>query len=181
MAQLLAAFRLCAPGASTPSEVLERLNEGLVARSSRGMFCTVAAVAINLQTGRIVGANAGHHPLVVVSRRGVTHTLEASGPPIGILSGLQLEDFATVVEPGDTLLFFTDGIVEARPDHTHVAGGPLPDGYGLQRLEQFALSQQPCSPEDLIRAVIADVHRFCAPLAPHDDCTMISLRFNGHG
>ena len=69
MAQLLAEFRLFAPGAGAPSEVLESLNERLVVRSRRGMFCTIAAVAINLETGRIVGANAGHHPLVVASQR----------------------------------------------------------------------------------------------------------------
>ena len=181
MAQLLAEFRLCAPGASSPAEVLERLNERLVVRSRRGMFCTIAAVAINLETGRIVGANAGHHPLVVASERAVINTMEASGPPIGIMPGIKLEDFSANVEPGDTLLLYTDGIVEARPDFTRVPGGPSPDGYGQARLEEVVFDHQPCSPQDLIEGVIADVHSYCAPLAPHDDCTMIALRFKGNG
>ena len=69
MAQILAEFRLFALGSDSPAEVLRQLNDRFVVRSRRGLFCTLAAVAINLRTGNILGANAGHHPLVVVSER----------------------------------------------------------------------------------------------------------------
>lgn len=181
MAQLLAEFRLCAPGAASPAEVLSRLNERLVSRSRRGLFCTMAAVAINLVTGRILGANAGHHPVVRVSRGGVGTVLEASGLPIGVLADAAWEDEASAVEPGDSLLLYTDGIVEARVGVAGSADGGEPEEYGIERLMTTARSGAGGGPEQLVQSVICDVDRFCAPLAAHDDCTLIAMRYLGHG
>ncbi len=90
MAQILAEFRLCAPGAGSPAEVLRRLNERLAVRSRRGLFCTLAVIAIDLRTGKIMGANAGHHPVLVVNENRVESIMGATGPPIGILDGADL-------------------------------------------------------------------------------------------
>jgi sigma-B regulation protein RsbU (phosphoserine phosphatase) len=181
MAQLLAAFRLCAPGARSPSELLARLNEGLVERSRRGMFCTVAVVAIDLRDGRVLGANAGHHPMLCVSEGGVVNALEASGPPIGVVSGASWQDDAAVIEPGETLVFFTDGIVEARSGGTLVPGAEVETEYGTGRLRRTVGESYQSSPRRLIEAVLADVEDHCSPMAPHDDCTMIALRFKADG
>jgi len=181
MAQLLAEFRLGAPGVTSPAELLARLNERLVERSRRGMFCTVAVVGINLREGTILGANAGHHPMVLASRDGITSTIPASGPPIGVVPDASWEDVRTRMDPGDTLLFYTDGIVEARAGTTRIPGGPGPEEYGLKGLERVVRDHYPTAPRDLIDRVIGDVHDFCSPLAPHDDCTMIALRFLGDG
>ncbi len=181
MAQLLAEFRLNAPGVSSPAELLGRLNDGLVKRSLRGLFCTVAVIAIDLRDGGLMGANAGHHPMMVISPTEVTTTLDASGPPIGILPGISWEDVTMTISPGDTLLFYTDGIVEARAsDDGEDSGSELVE-YGLEGLERVAEAYHGCEPRELIDAIIRDVHRFCSPLAPHDDCTMIALRYLGHG
>jgi len=181
MAQLLAEFRLSAPGVKSPAELLARLNEGLVKRSRRGMFCTVAVVGINLREGTVLGANAGHHPMVLASENGITTTIPASGPPIGVVPDISWEDVRTRIDPGDTLLFYTDGIVEARADTTQALGGPGPAEYGLNGLERIVGDHYPSSPRDLIDRIIGDVHDFCSPLSPHDDCTMIALRYLGNG
>ena len=181
MAQLLAEFRLAAPGVSSPAELLGLLNRGLVERSLRGLFCTVAVIAIDLTTGELIGANAGHHPMLVISPTGVTTALDASGPPIGILPEISWEDVTMTINSGDTLLFYTDGIAEARASSDSVDVGTEPVEYGLEGLERVARAYQDCSPRELIDAVIGDVHRFCSPLAPHDDCTMIALRYLGNG
>ena len=181
MAQLLAEFRLNAPGVSSPAELLGRLNDGLVKRSLRGLFCTVAVIAIDLRDGGLMGANAGHHPMMVISPSEVATTLDASGPPIGILPGISWEDVTMTISPGDTLLFYTDGIVEARAsDDGEDSGSELVE-YGLEGLERVAQAYHDCEPRELIDAILRDVHRFCSPLAPHDDCTMIALRYHGHG
>jgi len=181
MAQILAEFRLCAPGSDSPAEVLRQLNERLVVRSQRGLFCTIAAVAINLENGNILGANAGHHPLVVVSEDRSMTLLGASGPPIGILSGASWTDERAVVEPGDTMVFYTDGIVEARAGVTMSAGRSELVEYGIDNLVKVARSSAAGGPRRIIEAVIHDVDRFCSPVAPHDDCTLIALRYNGNG
>ncbi len=181
MAQLLAEFRLNAPGVSSPAELLGRLNDGLVKRSLRGLFCTVAVIAIDLRDGGLMGANAGHHPMLVISPSEIATTLDASGPPIGILPGISWEDVTMTISPGDTLLFYTDGIVEGRAsDDGEDSGSELVE-YGLEGLERVAQAYHDCEPRELIDAILRDVHRFCSPLAPHDDCTMIALRYHGHG
>jgi sigma-B regulation protein RsbU (phosphoserine phosphatase) len=181
MAQLLAEFRLSAPGASSPAEVLRRLNERLVGRSRRGLFCTMAAVAINLETGRLLGANAGHHPMLRISRGGAATVLEASGPPIGVLADAGWEDEASAVQPGDTLLLYTDGIIEAKAGVTGTADGGEPEEYGIDKLMAAVRRAAAGGPQALIESVIADVDRFCSPLAAHDDCTLIALRYLGDG
>ncbi len=180
MAQILAEFRLCAPGTASPAEVLRQLNERLVVRSKRGLFCTIAAVSINLVNGNILGANAGHHPLAVVSRDRSVTLLDASGPPIGILPDATWSDERAVVEPGDTMVFYTDGIVEARAGVTMGPGRSEVVEYGVDKMIEAAQTSADAGPQSMIEAIIHDVDRFCSPRAPHDDCTLIALRYNGN-
>jgi serine phosphatase RsbU (regulator of sigma subunit) len=181
MALLLAEFRLCATGAESTAEVMRRLNERMVGRSRRGTFCTAALVALNLSTGNLMAANAGHHPVVRISAAGVSTCLPASGPPVGILEGVDWSDEESVVEPGETLLLYTDGIVEARNGSADPEATREEDEYGLEGIERVARRHVGRSPRSLIEAVLADVDRHCAPMSPHDDCTMIALKYNGHG
>jgi len=180
MAQLLAEFRMGARGVRSPAELLRRLNERLVTRSRRGMFCTVSLVAIDLRTGSFTGANAGHHPMLVVSRKGVATTLEASGPPIGILPGISWDDTTGTVSPGGTLFFYTDGIVEARAGTTVVPARSPTVEYDIDNLKATVHAHHNDEPQRLVEAVMHDVMQFCSPLSPHDDCTMIALRFRGN-
>ena len=145
------------------------------------MFCTAAVVAINLRDGRILGANAGHHPMLVVGDGRILHTLEASGPPIGVVPGISWEDMRGSVEPGETMVFYTDGIVEARSGATRAPGTGAETEYGIGRLERAIRERYPATPRQVVEAVIKDVNDYCAPLSPHDDCTMIALRYNGNG
>ncbi len=181
MALLLAEFRLCATDTDSTAEVMRRLNARMVSRSRRGTFCTAALVALNLRTGNLMAANAGHHPVLRISKDRVSTLLPASGPPLGILEGVDWSDESAKVEPGETLLLFTDGIVEARNGEVKVAGARDLDEYGLEGLEKVARFSPDRAPRDLIEAVLADVDRYCNPLVPHDDCTMIALRYHGHG
>jgi serine phosphatase RsbU (regulator of sigma subunit) len=176
MALLLAEFRLCATGAESTAEVLRRLNRRMVARSRRGTFCTALLVALNLRTGRVIGANAGHHPVLRIAPGGVASCLSASGPPLGILEDADWSDEEAVLAPRETLLLYTDGIVEARRG---AAGGEADEEYGLAGLERLALDRSTVSPRELVEAVLADVERFCNPRSPHDDRTMIALKLNG--
>lgn len=179
MALLLAEYRLCATGADSTAEVLRRLNQRMVARSRRGTFCTTALVAMNLATGNLVAANAGHHPVLRISADGTSSVLGASGPPLGILEGADWVDEETPVKPGETLLLYTDGIVEARNGAADPEIHRDEDEYAVERLERVAAGLWRTGPRELIEAVLTDVDRFCSPRAPHDDCTMIALKYHG--
>jgi serine phosphatase RsbU (regulator of sigma subunit) len=145
------------------------------------MFCTVAVVAIDLRDGRMIGANAGHHPMVVVSEDRTATLLEASGPPIGVVPEISWQDETATISPGETVMFYTDGIVEARSGATRIPGTTPEGEYGMSRLERAVRERYPSSPRQLVEAVVNDVHDYCAPMSPHDDCTMIALRYKGDG
>jgi sigma-B regulation protein RsbU (phosphoserine phosphatase) len=180
MALLLAEFRLCATGADSTAEVLRRLNERMVGRSRRGTFCTAALVALNLHTGRLMAANAGHHPVLRISCDRIATILPASGPPLGILPGIDWRDDEEIIQPGETILLYTDGIAEAKRPDGRATDGREDGEYGVKGLEEVARERCGDEPHALIEAILDDVDRYCSPLAPHDDCTMIALRYHGH-
>ncbi len=179
MAQLLAEFRLCALRSASPAEVVGRLSERLAARSQRGTFCSLLFATIDLASGMIVGANAGHHPMLVVGPDRLATVLEASGPPAGILPGARWQDATVTLAPGETLLMLTDGIFEARSGATQAPDAGHGLEYGLEGLRRVLQRLEGAGPRGIIEEVMADVQTFCAPLSPHDDCTMIGLRYRG--
>lgn len=179
MAQLLAEFRLLAREAQTPAQVLAALNADLVTRSRRGLFCTLAYLMVDLRNGRVVCANAGHHPVLWLHGGTAEFRAEASGPPAGILPKAQWKDEVFNIQPGDSLLLYTDGIVEARG--TATARDPLADlpEFGSEGLCAAAAGSAGAPPQGLIECVQGAVRQFCAPSAPQDDCTLIALRYLG--
>jgi len=176
MAQILAEFRLYARELSSPVEMLGALNENLAKRSQRGQFCTLCWLILDLPTGKVVWANAGHHsPILIQGERASVLPL-ASGPPVGLLSGLQWEDQEAAVAGGGTILLYTDGVVEARSGATAREPGNR-EQFGLQRLLRIVEGSSGLPPRDLIDRVNGEVLAFCAPAKPHDDVTMIALGY----
>lgn len=181
MAQLLAQFRLLVRDLESPCDVLKELNRGLVKRSQRGMFCTLCYLTVDLTNGHVICANAGHHPVLQIGKNGVSNFGDATGPPAGILPEGPWMETRAIINPGDSLLLYTDGIVEARSMTTLVEGASqqAPNEYEEEGLERCARNLYGQSAHALIDAVNYDVQRFTAPAAPHDDCTMIAMRYHG--
>ena len=178
MAQLLAEFRISARNIESPAAVLRALNGSLVNSSPRGTFCTLCYLVLDLETGRVQCANAGHHPVIGIGKS-VRVFGDASGPPVGILPELAWEDVEIEVSPSDTMLLFTDGILEARAVNTQKSGEDDLDEFGMERLCDVVKGYQRKTPRELIDRVNREVLGFCAPMSPHDDCTMISVKYLG--
>lgn len=179
MAQLLAEFRLSARTTTSPAEVLKALNASLVIQSPRGTFCTLCYLVLDLRSGKVVCANAGHHPVVSVGKNGVRIFGEASGPPAGILPECRWEDVESEVAGGEVLLLYTDGIVEARAVNTQRVGHEDFEEFGMERLCEVVKGHHKRSPRDLIDRINQKVFGYCAPMPPHDDCTMIAVKYLG--
>jgi len=178
MAQVLAEFRLRVQTILSPAEVLAALNADLAARSQAGTFCTLHYITLDLNTGNIASANAGHFPALRFGKRKPSEFGAASGPPLGILHDARWSETRSTLEQGETLLLYSDGIVEAR------MGAALREGdtfveFGIEGIEK-ALAREPgARPKRLVEIVEEAVMRFCAPEHPQDDCTMIALRYFG--
>ncbi len=177
MAQILAEFRLCVRESDSPAKVLAMLNAAMVNRSTFGTFCTICYLTMDLNTGTVRCANAGHHPPVRVSHTDIQEFGPASGPPIGVTPDAAWTDCETVLEPGETVLLYTDGIVEARGMHTRRDTARTSDEFGVRNLCRVAQGFSSESPKEMINGVMLSVQEYTAPAAPHDDCTMIAISY----
>jgi serine phosphatase RsbU (regulator of sigma subunit) len=180
MARLLGDFRLHAHEVASPAELLRRLNTHQAQRSQRGMFCSLCYLVLDIGTGEVVYANAGHPPPLHLRAAGAQPLAEASGPPAGILDEAAYTDERVTLAPGESLLLYTDGIHEARKGGDDTAAVDAPrEEYGIGRIGRVAAAQADPGPRALIAALLADVEAYCAPRPPHDDCTIAALRFLG--
>lgn len=177
MAQILAEFRLAARDHESPAKVLGILNVSMAARAVMGTFCTICYATLDLKTGRALIANAGHPSALGVSRQGVRGLGEASGPPIGILPDGSWSDEEVMLEPGESILLYTDGITEARGMHTRRDTGSASDEFGERNLKRVAQGFGMDSPQEMIGGILLSVQEYTAPAAPHDDCTLVALAY----
>lgn len=177
MARLLGDFHLHARETGSPAEVLRQLNNTLAKRSQRGMFCSMCYIMLHLPTGTVTMANAGHPPPLRLGARGFEALGNATGPPAGIVPETTYTDEQATLLPGETVLLYTDGFVEAR------RAEPAADGtyveLGVNGIAEAAMAHHTLAPHALLDALLRDVEAFCAPKTPHDDCTLAALRYLG--
>jgi serine phosphatase RsbU (regulator of sigma subunit) len=112
MATTRTLLRAAAERLISPSEVLERANEVLCPDIPPKMFVTCLYAVLDPATGRLQYANAGHDMPYLRRRTGVEE-LRARGMPLGLLPGMQYEEKEVMLAPDDTVLFYSDGLVEA--------------------------------------------------------------------
>jgi serine phosphatase RsbU (regulator of sigma subunit) len=176
MAMTRSLLRMEAAREASPAETLKRVNRMLAPDVKKGMFVTALYGILSPDTGEVMVASAGHHPLLVWRAR--DDSLESSSPR-GIALGLDagplfdrsLQEEGVHLAHGDRVVMFTDGAVEAMD--------PLGEEFGDSRFQELCwrLATEP-SDRFLARVVEAlDAHRAGAP--PHDDLTLVTFRYHG--
>jgi serine phosphatase RsbU (regulator of sigma subunit)/anti-sigma regulatory factor (Ser/Thr protein kinase) len=154
------AQRLIEPGA-----VLERVNEHLCPDMPAKMFVTCLYGVLDPATGLLRFANAGHDVPYVKTADGVIE-LRARGMPLGLMPGMAYEEKEAMLQPGDTVLLHSDGIVEAHDSER--------DMFGFPRLKETVARAE--GGQKLIDRVLTDVEAFTGPGAEQeDDITMVAL------
>jgi anti-sigma regulatory factor (Ser/Thr protein kinase)/putative methionine-R-sulfoxide reductase with GAF domain len=129
MGQLRTGLRAYALDGHGPGEALRRLDRLLQTIRGRGM-ATAAYGVLAPETGALRVANAGHPPPVRISASGEARLMEATtAPPLGTLPYPSYREVKTSLEPGETILMYTDGLVERRGEALTI---------GLERLRQAA-------------------------------------------
>jgi sigma-B regulation protein RsbU (phosphoserine phosphatase) len=172
MARLVSDFRFLAdPHEDSPADTLTHLNSILVARGQQGMFVTLQYVALNLETGVITFANAGHMPMLIRRAGGQVEKVDGvAGPPLGILEDVVYANADVALAPGEDLLMFTDGVTEAM--------NPAREMFTQERLLEV-LRRAPAMPDALVAAVVEEVRVFSAEAPAHDDITLLVARWDG--
>jgi sigma-B regulation protein RsbU (phosphoserine phosphatase) len=165
MAKLGSDLRTLAFTEKDPAAALERLNDLLAERSRRGMFATLLYIELDSRTGTLSISNAGHLPLIIKKTDGSVKKLSTTGgSPLGILTGMKFGQESATLDPGDIVILYTDGIIEAMNTREEL--------YGYERFEAL-IRIAPSHPEGLKSAVIEDVNKFTGLSPQHDDMTMV--------
>jgi serine phosphatase RsbU (regulator of sigma subunit)/predicted ester cyclase len=110
--------------ASSPGEVLDQVNETLLARIPSNMFVTCFYAILDPESGSLAYANAGHDLPYLCRRGGDAEELRARGMPLGLMPGMSYEQKEIVLEEGEAALFYSDGLVEAHDPQGEMFGFP---------------------------------------------------------
>jgi serine phosphatase RsbU (regulator of sigma subunit) len=178
MAQLIAEFRLRVQTTSSPAQVLAALNADLVARSQAGVFCTLHYITLDLNTGNVASANAGHFPAIRLHEDETGTFGDASGPPLGVVEGARWSETMSTLQRGEALLLYSDGIVEARQGEALRNADEYIE-FGIAGIRKALGGEPGATPRRIVEIVDEAMMTFCTPGHPHDDCTMIALRYFG--
>jgi len=123
MATTCGMLRAVAQSSNSPGEVLGRVNEALSARIPPNMFVTCFYALLEPESGRLSYANAGHD-LPYLRRDKDAEQLRARGMPLGLMSSVTYEEGHAFLREGDSILFYSDGLVEAHNPHREMFGSP---------------------------------------------------------
>lgn len=153
----------------SPGQVLEEVNRQLHKKSLKGMFVTVWLGVLDLKTGDLVSANAGHEYPIVKHGSGDFETFrDRHGFVLGGVSSMKYAETRLHLDEGDVLFVYTDGVTEAN--------APTGAQFGASRLISALNLNADCDMEALIGAVKQDIDSFAAGTAQFDDITMLALR-----
>jgi serine phosphatase RsbU (regulator of sigma subunit) len=153
-----------------PAAVLHATNQRMLSDARARMFITAFYGVLEPRLGRLIYCNAGHHPPILISNRdrGNPCPLNPNGMALGIDAHASWVAVSQRIEAEDTLLLYTDGIVEANN-----SSGAF---YGMERLLETAklVSNRPS--QWIIRAIQDDLLDFQGDLTQSDDITLVCIR-----
>lgn len=153
----------------TPAQALQRVNRFIGQDSQSPLFLSAFLTTIDTTSGAFTAANAGHNaPFWFHAATGTANELPVRGLLLGAFEDVAFDQETYVLEEGDCLIMFTDGITEARNE----AG----DFYEERALQTVIESGSWTTAEELLEAIVNDVANFVGAQPPADDMTLIVLR-----
>lgn len=153
-------------------EVLTRGNEKLCENNEAEMFVTCWMGVLDLQTGHVEFANAGHNP-PVIAHEGAGYSFHVVRPNLVLagMEGIRYRAHELDLEPGDTIFLYTDGVTEATDANNELFG----DDRLIESLNEHANEDV----ESLCKHVHASVDDFVGDAPQFDDITVLALRYVG--
>ena len=174
MAGVQTLFETLATAERDPARLNAALSAAVASRTRSGRYVTFAYVALEPATGRLSYSLAGHPFPLVTGPRGV-RALEEGGLPLGMAPGIPYGAGETALEPGETLVLYTDGLVEAP-----AADDPA-DEFGRARVAEILRAGHALPARQLMDRLLEAhaAHAGDVPLA--DDTTLVVVRRCGEG
>ena len=156
----------------SPSKILHDANNSICKHNSEEMFVTVWLGILEISTGRLVSANAGHEYPIIRRKDGLYETLKDShGFILGGMEGVKYKETEIFLEPGSSVFVYTDGVPEATASDKSM--------FGNDRLLK-ALNQEPdADPETTLKNIRKALNDFVKEAEQFDDVTMMNLLYIG--
>lgn len=165
-------FRLTAGKVDGLSRVLQVMNRELCRSNESNMFITFFVGCLDLYTGELTFANAGHDKPFVLSGGEVRQLDTRANLPLGVFPDTAFAEQSCVLAPGTTLVLYTDGLTEAKNTGREQFGLS-----GVQRLLEESQARDGLSPRELASSLSEAAHRFAGAAPQSDDLTMLVVRF----
>jgi sigma-B regulation protein RsbU (phosphoserine phosphatase) len=153
------------------SEVLTRTNEALCAQNKMDMFVTAWIGILELSTGKMNCASAGHEYPAICHDGKFELFKDRHGLVLGGMEGLRYKDYEIQLEKGDKIFVYTDGVPEATNTENAL--------FGTDRMIDALNTDASAGPEGVLRNVRASVDEFVGIAEQFDDITMLCLEYRG--
>ena len=171
MATTRGMLRAVVQSLESPGEVLAKVNEALVADIPSSTFVTCFYAILEPRSGLLRYANAGHDLPYLRHGSGEAEELRARGMPLGLMAGMSYEEKEIILAPGDSALFYSDGLVEAH--------NPKREMFGFPRLGRLVAEH--AEGEPLVDFLMEDLYSFTGEgWEQEDDITLVTLQRATH-
>jgi len=171
MAMVKAGITTLVEEGADETSLFKRLNELVYRSTERRAFMTLAFTIFDLEHGTIRHTNAGHlYPYLLREGRDMPLSIESPSLPLGVRGEITTHTVELTLEEGDTILYLSDGIIEAQDER----GEP----FGFEQLEQLLSQQSERSPSAIRDVILTAVAAHCGNRPADDDRTVMALRFD---
>lgn len=168
MASLRASLHAEVHSKNTIEEMTYNLNNFVHRSTSPNLFISFFYCELNNIKGELAYINAGHPPPIVLDQKGNVRRLEVSTMCLGMFPSVECEVRIEALNPGDTLLFYTDGITECRNKNN--------EEFEEDNLINLIKKHSTLSAQKLLEKVFSELKSFSAETDPTDDMTLIVLK-----
>ena len=156
----------------SPAKILQSVNNEICIRNPEEMFVTVWLGVLELSTGRLTAANAGHeYPALKQAGEGFEILKDRHGFVLGGMSGVKYREYELQLQPGAKIFVYSDGVPEAQ--NTEKAF------FGTERMLAALQQNENGTPQEILAAVDRTIRDFVGSEPPFDDLTMLCLQYNG--
>jgi serine phosphatase RsbU (regulator of sigma subunit)/putative methionine-R-sulfoxide reductase with GAF domain len=158
--------RTIAMDGRAPAAAIARANDLILADARSDLFVTVSYAILNPNSGQVEYVNAGHMPpLLVRAADGSSEELRTHGMALGVLPDIHFEDRTTQLDPGDILVFYTDGVIEASTEHQEM--------FGRDRLCEVVSAHRGEVAVQLVQSIDEVIAAFVGDTPQFDDFTLV--------
>jgi serine phosphatase RsbU (regulator of sigma subunit) len=161
-------LRACCSNSATPAETLAELNRNLCTLRPLAPFSTIFLAQFHCATGEVVYCNGGHFTPVVLRAAGKREMLDRGGPLLGALPDATYECGHLKLRTGDSLVAYSDGVLECR--------NAADQEFGIERLIAAAEQTKHFSAQTAVLSVLASLQDFANGAPPADDVTLMMVQ-----